>query len=327
MTATPASAPAGMGRIVTRRLVLIPVTLLLVAVLIFVVTAVIPGDVARRILGREADPASVALVRQQLGLDRPLVVQFGDWLGGFVVGDWGDSYQLRAPVRPVVLDHLGRSALLAGVALVLMVPVSLAVGVVAALRRDTRLDRVLSVGSMALASIPDFVTGVVLLVVFAVQLGWFPATARALEGEGLATQLHRLVLPAATLVLVYAGYIARLTRASTVEVLDAPYVRTARLKGLPRRRVLTRHVLRNSLVPAVTVIGVQSGYMLAGLVAIERLFGYPGLGNLLLEAAVAKDLPMLQAVALVSGALFMLCVLVTDLVHLALDPRLREGAR
>ena len=314
-----------MRRAVGRRLVLIPVTLLLVAVLVFLVTAVIPGDVARRILGREADEASVALVRQQLGLDRPLVVQFGDWLGGFLVGDWGESYTRSVPVRPLVLEHLARSALLAAVAMAMVVPTALGIGVLAALRRGTRLDRVLSVGSMALSAIPDFVTGVVLLIVFAVQLGWFPASARAPDGTGLLGQLHRLVLPAAALMLVYAGYVGRLVRASTVDTLESPYVRTAVVKGLRRRHLLARHVLRNSLAPAVTVLGVQVGYMLAGLVAIERLFNYPGLGNLLLEAATAKDLPTLQAVTLVTGALFMLSVLLTDLLYGVLDPRVREG--
>jgi peptide/nickel transport system permease protein len=304
-----------------------PVLLLATSALVFLATQVLPGDVARAILGREASQASVDALRRQLHLDDPLPVQYGRWLGRFVTGDWGTSTTLQVPVRELVLGRLGNSLLLAGFAFVLLVPVSLAIGVVAGLNHDRPVDRVLSTTTLALAAIPEFVTGVVLLVVFAVQLEWFPVSAQAGDGAGLGERLYHLTLPAVTLVLLCTGYVARHVRASTISTAASPFVRAAELRGASRGAVVRRHVLRNSTVPATSALAVQAQFLLGGLIAVELLFSYPGIGQLLLQSAIDKDLPTLQAGAIVLGALYLLIVLAADVVHRLLDPRIALAAR
>lgn len=312
-------------RLLRRRLAAVPLTLLLVSVLVFLLTSVIPGDVARRVVGREAPPEAVAAVREDLGLDRPLVEQYGSWLSAFATGDWGESYTRGEPVGPLVRDRLGRSLLLAGLAFAVLVPVAVGLGLVAGMRPGGRLDRVISVGGMVGTSTPLFVVGVVLLVVFAVQLRWLPAKADAPPGADLVEQVRRLLLPVVTLVVVSTGYVARMVRASTVATVESHHVRAATLLGLPARQVVTRHVLRNALVPPLASLGVQLRWMLSGLVTVELLFSYPGLGALVLESAKAKDVPALQATPLVLGLVVLATFVATDLLYAALDPRIRFG--
>ncbi|MCT9934441.1 ABC transporter permease [Planotetraspora sp. A-T 1434] len=314
-----------MRRFLLRRLATIPLTLFAVSLLVYAATELVPGDVARTILGREASPASVAALRAQLGLDRPVVQRYLDWLSGFLTGRWGDSYTLGAPVRGLVLDRLGASLLLAGLAFALLVPVALTLGLIAGVSHDRPADRVISVTGLTLGAVPEFVTGVVLLVVFAVRLHWLPASAQAPEGASPVTRLGHLVLPALSLVLLCMGYVARHVRASTVASVESPYARAAALRGATRAQVVRRHVLRNSTVPATSALGVQLQFLLGGLVSVELLFNYPGVGALLLQSAVDKDLPTLQAVAMVLGVLYMLIVLAADLTYRLLDPRVRLG--
>ncbi|SHM62291.1 ABC transporter permease [Cryptosporangium aurantiacum] len=315
-----------MGHLLLRRLAAIPVTLLVISALVFLATEVLPGDVARQVLGREASDATVAQLRDELGLDRPLLIRYLDWLGSFLTGDWGTSYTLKVPVRDLVFERLGSSLMLAVFAFVLLVPVALLIGVLAGLHHDRPLDRFLSVTSLTLGATPEFVTGVVLLVVFSVSLRWFPVSAQADPGASFVVQLEHLVLPAVSLVLLCLGYVARHVRASTVTSVRSPYVRAAELRGASRRSVVTRHVLRNSTVPATSALGVQAQFLLGGLVSVELLFNYPGLGALLLTAALDKDLPTLQAAAMVLGLLYLLITLTVDVVYRLLDPRLRLGA-
>ncbi|TQS43003.1 ABC transporter permease [Cryptosporangium phraense] len=314
-----------MRHLLLRRLAAIPLTLVVISVLVFLATEVLPGDVARQILGREASDATVAALRQELGLDRALPVRYWDWLVSFVTGDWGTSYTLKVPVRDLVFERLGASLLLAAFAFVLLVPVALTWGVVSGLYHDRPLDRFLSVTGLALAATPEFVTGVVLLVVFAVTLRWFPAGAQAPPGASLSLRLEHLVLPAVSLVLLCLGYVARHVRASTVASVRSPYVRAAELRGASRVAVVRRHVLRNSTVPATSALGVQAQFLLGGLVSVELLFNYPGIGALLLNAALDKDLPTLQAAAMVLGLLYLLISLGVDVAYRLLDPRLRLG--
>lgn len=315
-----------MGSYLARRLVAVPLTLLGVSLLIFVATTVLPGDVSRAILGREASTAAVAALDHELGLDQPVIVRYGTWLGGFVTGDWGVSYTLHQPVIDLVTARLGNSVTLALYAFVLLVPVSMVLGLTAGVRHDTAVDRAISGVSLALAATPEFVTGVVLLVVFAVNLRWFPASALPSPGDGPLGVLRHLTLPAISLVLLCTGYVARHVRASAVAVVESPYVRAARLRGTPPARLVLRHVLRNATVPATSALGVQLQYLLGGLVVVELLFSYPGVGALLLQAAIDKDLPTLQATALVLGALHMLVVLAADVTYRLVDPRVRISA-
>lgn len=314
-----------MRRILARRLLSIPATLLVVSMAIYALTAVLPGNIGRTILGREASEETVAQLNEELGLNRPLAEQYGSWLGNFVRGRWGTSFALNQPVRDLVMERLGRSLLLAGFAFALLVPISLGIGTAAAYRRGTRFDRVITVGSLSVSAIPEFVTGVVLLIAFGVNLHWFPTSATAPDGSNLIAQLHRLVLPATALLLAWAGYVGRIARASTIDTLDSHYVRTARIKGVSRWRLTRKHVLRNSLIPPATTLGVGLGTLFGSLTVVEALFNYKGLGSLFVQAAVNKDIPLLQALALVVGTFSMLCVLGTDLLYAALDPRVRMG--
>jgi peptide/nickel transport system permease protein len=313
-------------RFLLRRLVAVPLTLLGVSVLVFVTTELVPGDVARTILGREASAESVAALRAQLGLDRPLVERYVTWLHGFVTGRWGESYTLGVPVRELVLGRLSASLLLAAFAFALLVPVAITLGLVAGVNHDRPVDRIVSVAGLALGATPEFVTGVVLLVVFAVRLRWFPASAQAPDGASLLTRLGHLTLPAVSLVLLCTGYVARHVRAGTVASVESQYARAAELWGLTRGQVVRRHVLRNSTIPATSALGVQLQFLLGGLVTVELLFNHPGIGALLLSSALDKDLPTLQATAMVLGLLYMLIVLAADLAYRLLDPRVRLGA-
>jgi len=312
-------------RLVVRRLLLMVPTLLVVSVLIFLMAEIVPGDVGRSILGPYASPEQVAALNHKLGADRPLVERYVRWLGGFVTGDWGESPILQAPVTRVTFESLVNSLLLAAIALVVIVPTSIVLGVLAALRRDSLLDRFISVTSLSLTVIPEFVSGVILLVLFAVVLPWFPVTASAPPGADLLTRIYHLILPAVPLMFVEMGYIARMARAGTLEVLDMPYVRTAVLKGLPQRRVVTRHVLRNGLLSTVTVVGAQVGWLVGGLVVVEKLFNYPGIGRLMAQAATLHDVKVLEATVLVVAAIYMLSNLTADVVVAALSPRVRLG--
>ena len=311
-----------MGRFLLRRLWLSAITLLLVSIVLFAVAEVLPGDVGRTILGPFATNEQVAQLNRELGLDRPLPVRYVEWLGGFISGDWGQSPLLNTPVRPLVVERMINSLMLATFALALVVPVSIGLGVLAALHRDGPIDRVISVTGLSLIALPEFVAGVVVLVVFAVQLGWFPVSSEVPSANPVDV-IRQFLLPSIPLVLVLFGYIARMARAGTVEALDSNYVRTAVLKGLPRRTLIWRHVLRNALLPTISVVSVQVGYLFGGLVVTESLFNYPGIGKLLLDSAVGHDLPVLEATVLVIAVLYMLSNLVADSLYAVLNPRIR----
>jgi peptide/nickel transport system permease protein len=300
-------------------------TLALLTVLVFVAAQVLPGDPGRRILGPLADQRAVDALNARLGTDRGVLAQYGDWIGGLVQGDLGASVSRRRSVWELVGPALARSAQLALLAFVLMVPLGILGGVLAARREGRPLDRVISLGGLAASAVPEFVWAVVLIVVFSLTLGLLPAGARAPDGAGPLVVLEHLLLPALCLVLVLGGYIARIARAGTIEALRADYVRTAVLKGLPERTVLRRHVLRNALLPTIAVVATQTGYLLGGLVAVEVIFNYDGLGQLLFQAAQQKDLPLLEGGVLVVGAVYLVVALAADVLYGALDPRIRTG--
>jgi peptide/nickel transport system permease protein len=315
-----------MLRLIGRRLLLMIPTLILVSILIFALAEVfVPGSVGRSILGPYATEEQVQLLNEKLGADRPIVVRYLSWAGGFVTGDWGESALLKVPVRPLVMDAFWHSLLLAGFALVLIVPTSIALGVFAGLRRDSVLDRTITVSSLSMTVIPEFVSGVVLLYVFAVWLKWLPVSALPPDGAPFYERLYYLILPAIPLMFLELGYIARMARVGTVQVLSMPYIRTAVLKGVPRSRVVFGHVLRNAMVPTVTVIGSQVGWLLGGLVVVEKLFNYPGIGRLMVEAALAHDIPLLEASVLLVAVVYMLANLIADIVVALLNPRIRMG--
>lgn len=312
-----------MLRYLSARLALFVPTLFAVSVIVFLISQVLPGDVGRTILGPYASAAQVAHLDRMLGYDQSIPIRYGHWVSGFLSGAWGTSPVLQQPILPLVGERLLNSALLAAVAFVMVVPISVAAGVLAGLREGSRLDQVISLGGLTLLGIPEFVGGTLLLVVLAVELKVLPVTAQAPAGFGLVGRIHYLILPAIPLMFVLFGYIARMARAGTVDVVQTPYVRTATLKGLPRHVVVRSHILRNSMLPTVTVIGAQVGYLVGGLVVVEKLFNYPGIGNLLLTAANGHDVPVLEDVAVVLGGIYMVAILLTDLSYAALNPRIR----
>jgi peptide/nickel transport system permease protein len=314
------------GGFLAKRLALALVTLWLLSVLVFAAGQLLPGDVARAILGPLADPRAVANLDRQLGLDRPLLLQYWDWISHFMTGDMSRSYVYRASVAPLVLTALGYSLKLGAVAFVWVVPLGIAGGVWAALRAGRPIDRIISIFGLTTTILPEFVTGIVLIIVFGIWLKILPITANWPPGAGLLTQIYYLLLPSLPLVLALFGYLARMARAGTLEALAADYTRTAVLKGLKPRAVLWRHVLRNALLPTITVIASQMGYLMGGLVVIEMLFRYPGIGGLIFAAARDKDFPMLEAGVLMVGIIYCLASLAADVIYALLNPRIRLGA-
>jgi peptide/nickel transport system permease protein len=314
-----------MLRFIGRRLGFVALTLLLASLIIFVATEVLPGDVATEVLGRFATQEAKQALRKELGLNRPLAVQYGDWLSHFVRGNWGTSISTQTGVRGLVLERVRNSAILAGTAMLFYVPLGILFGLIAALRRRSWIDNLLSISSLSFIGLPEFVIALVLLTVFSIRLGWLPSQSAIDPQAGLLQNIQELILPAATIALGELAYVLRMTRASTVEVLRADYVRTASLKGLPPRKVLFTHVLRNALLPTVTVVAIGVGWLIGGMIVTESIFAYPGVGRLLLFAIQHRDVPLVQASALIIVAIFCLANLVADIVYALLNPRIRYG--
>ena len=311
---------------VLKRLGLAVVTLWLLSLIVFFAGQVLPGDPGRAILGNLASPSAVQALDHQLGVDRPLVTQYWSWITGLVHGNLGLSYQFRTPVEPFIQAAIVNSVKLAALAFIVVVPLGILGGVVAALNAGRAADRIISVTGLSAATVPEFVSGIVVLVIFAVGLKVLPSSASAGAGASALSQLDHLILPAIPLVFVLFGYIARMARAGTIEALESDYARTAILKGLPRSVVIRRHILRNSLLPTITVIATQTGYLIGGLVVVETLFNYQGIGDLIFKAAQSKDFPMLEAGVLTIGVVYMVATLIADVLNALLNPRLRLGS-
>ena len=316
-----------MLRFLAQRVSLSFITLFLLSVMVFLAGQVLPGNVGRAILGPLADERAVEVLNRQLGLDRPLLVQYWEWISHFVQGDMGTSYIFRSPVAPFVFSALGNTLKLAAVALALVVPLGILAGIIAALNVNRPIDRIISLGGLSATVLPEFVTGIILILIFGVWLRWLPISAVWPPGAGFLTQLYYLILPALPLFLVLFGYIARMARSGMIEALDSDYVRTAVLKGLPWRTVIWRHVLRNALLPTITVIATQTTYLVGGVVVVETLFRYQGIGSLVFTAARGKDFPMMEAGVLIVGIVFATATLIADILYALLNPRIRYGAQ
>ncbi|HWA79398.1 MAG TPA: ABC transporter permease [Acetobacteraceae bacterium] len=315
----------GWGGWFARRISLSLLTLFLLSLVVFAGGQLLPGNVGRAILGPLADPRAVAALNHQLGADRPPLVQYLGWIGGILHGNLGRSLEFRSPVAPFIGAALVKSLKLAAVAAIIVVPLSIAAGVAAALSAGTLTDRVISLAGLSLTVIPEFVSSIVVILIFSVWLRVLPISAAWPAGADPFEQIRHLILPAVPLVVVLFGYIARMARAGTIEALEADYTRTAILKGLPRFVVLRRHVLRNALLPTITVIATQTSYLVGGLVVVETLFRYQGIGSLILTAAIGKDFPMLEAGILTVGAIYIGVTLIADALAILLNPRLAPG--
>jgi len=315
-----------MGRFIARRLLLALVTLWLLSTIVFIIANVLPNDIGRTILGPFAPQESVDALNQKLGTDRPIFVQYVDSMVGIVTLDFGDSYATSKPVLPQLFDAMVRSAKLAGLALLITIPTAIAAGLYAARRRDRLADRAIVLLGVTSSSIPEFVTGTILVVIVGVQLQLLPVLATPPPNADIATTIRYLLMPAMAMAIVYFGYIARMTRAGTIDVLQSDYTRTAAMKGLTTGQMMRRHVLRNALIPTVAVIAVQIGYLFGGIIAVEKIFNYNGMGQTMLFAAQQKDIPMLTAGAIVIGIVYMLATLTSDMIIAWMNPRIRLDA-
>ena len=305
------------------------------SLLIFFLLRVLPGDPARVIAGgREATKQQVERIRAELGLDAPLPQQYLNWLGDFVRGDWGETIAFRgADNRDLILERARNSARLAFIALLLSIPISLLLGIVAGLRENKLPDFLISLLTLSVVSLPEFVTGLFLINAVALGMGrgplaealgwWFPASSAVPANASFNEMLPALWLPAISATLVLLAYISRLTRAGVIEEMKRDYVRTARLKGIAWQDVILRHVLRNALLPTVTVIAISVAWLISGLVVIETVFGFPGLGSLLIAAIERRDLPLAQAIVMVSVVVILVANLLADMAYAALNPRIK----
>lgn len=311
-----------MVRYAGRQLVNVAITLLAVSFLVFALNELSPGDVARKILGPYATEDQVGILTKEMGLDRPVLVRYAEYMSKAARGDLGESIVFRQPVASLMWDRLGNTLLLAAVSFAVIVPISILLGVLAGMRERSLLDRSVNVFSSVCASIPEFALGVILIAVFVVWLGILPGTSPLTQSGGwpIWTQF---VLPVAVVTIYDSGYLISMIRQSMVEVMRQPYIRTAVLKGMPFRRVVTRHAMRNALIAPFTVILLQLNYLVSGLVVVETVFAYPGFGRMMLEAALAKDIAVIEAGTLVAVGVTMLTQIAGDIGYMRLDPRIR----
>jgi peptide/nickel transport system permease protein len=312
-----------MARFLIVRLSLIVVTLLAVSIAIFTLIELVPGDAAQVMLGQQATPDNLRNLRAQMGLDRPPHVRYFDWITGAARGDLGESAKSRAPISGIMSGRLANSALLAGLAFLIAVPLGLTIGVWVGTRADTKMDRFLTMGGLVTISLPEFVTGVVLILILSSTLKWLPSSSIMMPGESILGNPQVLIMPVLTVTGALFAYILRMARANVIEVMGSNYVRTAILKGLPMRTVIVRHAIPNALLPTITVIANNVGWMFGGLIIIENLFSYPGMGSLLISAINTRDIPLLQSTAMVIASVYAFSNLAADLAYGTLNPRVR----
>ena len=306
-----------------RRLALVGYTLLVVSVLVFGITQVLPADAAVTILGDNATPAALAAMRARLGLDDPFWLQYWHWLSGILHGDLGTSMRTSQAVGPMLLLALGRSLLLAVLALALMLVVAVPLGLVAALRRGGVVDLLAGLVSYLGVSLPEFVTGTLLLLILADHLQWLPATGYVPITDDPVDSLRHLALPVLTVSAVLVAHVSRMVRSEAIDVLQSDYIRAARLKGLSRRQVVLGHALRNALLPVVTIVALDVGYLLGGIIVVEEIFAIPGIGRALISAITSRDLPAIQAGALIMAATYAVVNFLADVTYGMLDKRIR----
>ena len=313
-----------MTRPVLRQLGSVLLTLLVVSFAVFALNEATPGSAARKVLGEFATQEQVDLLTRQLGLDRNLLVRYCEWIGAVLHLDLGQSLRFRQPVADVLWLYLKNTMFMGAICFALIVPFSMLFGILAGVREGSRLDRSITLFSATVSSIPEFALAVFLAFPFVFLLGWLPGTAPLTEG-GSWSIWKQMVLPVMVVVLFDMAYVTLMVRASTTEVMQRPYVRTAILKGLPMRKVIGRHVVRNAMITPVTIIFLQINYLISGLVVVEAVFAYPGFGRMMLEAALNKDIALLQAGALVAVFVAILTQMMGDLVYRLIDPRIRVG--
>jgi peptide/nickel transport system permease protein len=310
---------------IARRLLFVVLVLVAVSMLVFGITALLPANVAYLILGPFAPPEQVRALELKLGLTDPIWQQYARWAGGFLSGNLGESTLMNRPIGPLLMEAIGRSMMLTGTSFVLIAVIGVGLGIAAALRHGRPLDHGISVGTYLGIAVPEFFWAIIVIIVFAAWLGWLPASGYEPLSAGFTVWAKHLIAPTMTLVFGHLAHVSRLTRSSMIEVLQSPYVTAARAKGLPERVVVMHHALRNALLPTITVLALDFGRLMGGIVVVETIFAYPGLGRLIVFSIQNRDLPTLQAAILVVAAVYALANLLADLLYARFNPKIRFG--
>lgn len=311
-------------RLLVRRIVLAALSLLAVSAIVFAITAVLPGDAAQEQLGQDATPEALAALRGQMGLDAPAATRYAQWLGGLLHGDAGTSLVTHQPVSEAIADRLPMSLLLAGLTALVSVPIALALGILSAVWRGSAFDRAVSFGSVAVVSVPEFLVATLAVLLFAVQLRWLPALAYVGSGDDWARLLRSLAMPVLSLCCVVIAQMLRLTRAAVIDQLSAPYIEMVRLKGASPLRLVLLHALPNAVGPIANAVALSLSYLLGGVIIIETIFNYPGIAKLMVDSVSQRDMPMVQACAMLFCVGFLLLVTTADLCGIVANPRLRH---
>ena len=313
-----------MQRMVINRILIGIATLWVVSVLVFVGTSVLPGDVAEIVLGQAATPESLAAYRAERGLDQPLVFQYTNWLGGMLTGDLGTSKAGGASISSLISGRLGNTMFLAAVVALIAVPMSVALGLLAAMHPGTWIDRVLTFGTLSLISVPEFFIATFMVLILAVQLHWLPAIAHVSPEDDWLKQLRGLAMPVIVLTIVVAAQMIRMTRAGILNVMNSPYIEMAILKGVPRTRIILRHAFYNAIGPIVNVIALNLAYLVSGVVIVETIFAYPGLAKLMIDGVQTRDLPLVQACGMIFCGTYVVLIILADVAAILSNPRLRN---
>jgi peptide/nickel transport system permease protein len=313
-----------MQRMVINRIFIGIATLWVVSILVFIGTSVLPGDVAEIVLGQAATPESLAAYRAERGLDQPLVFQYIDWLGGMLTGDLGTSKAGGASISSLINGRLGNTMFLAAVVAVIAVPLSVALGLLAAMHPGTWVDRVLTFGTLSLISVPEFFIATFMVLILAVQLHWLPAIAHISPEDDWLKQLRGLAMPMIVLIIVVAAQMIRMTRAGILNVMNSPYIEMAILKGVPRKRIILKHAFYNAIGPIVNVIALNLAYLVSGVVIVETIFAYPGLAKLMIDGVQTRDLPLVQACGMIFCGTYVVLIILADVAAILSNPRLRN---
>ncbi|MGB3176887.1 MAG: ABC transporter permease [Albidovulum sp.] len=300
------------------------VTLFIVSVLVFAGTEILPGDVAQAVLGQQATPEAVQAIRDKLDLDQPAAVRYVSWLWDFVRGDLGRSLLSGREVSELIGRQLGNSLFLAAVAAVIAIPLSVGLGLLAALYEDRPTDKSITASTLIFVSLPDFLLGYLLLLLFAVKLGWFPALSRISSSMSFIEQLRAVALPCVTLALVVSAHTMRLTRAAILSVMNQAYIEMAELKGATRGRIILRHALPNALSPILNIVMLTLAYLIVGVVVVEAVFNYSGLGRTMIDAVSKRDMPLVQACGLIFASVYVILNLTADILSILTNPRRRR---
>ncbi|MEM1047271.1 MAG: ABC transporter permease [Pseudomonadota bacterium] len=313
-----------MWQLVIRRIGIGIVLIWVVSVLIFALTQVLPGDAAQIRLGQQATPESLAALRKEMGLDRPAIVQYFDWVGRLATGDLGISAAGGATIQSLIGNRINNTLFMTVVVSVISIPISVLLGLLAAMYPGRLLDRIVTSATLGLIAVPDFFVAILLILFLAVQLNLVPAVSYLSGSEGFWKSLQVLTLPIATLVIVISAQMIRMTRAGVLNVMSSPYIEMAILKGIPRRRIILRHALFNAIGPIVNVIALNLAYLVSGVVVVETIFSYPGLAKLMVDGVQTRDIPLVQACGMIFCSTYVILILIADIASIVSNPRLRH---